>query len=87
MKGFVSDHAVASHGEQTIASRGECFRAERRRWGDWPPVAFIRRTRDLPLGLQLGPQDLGLFSRFVSEGGQTCLGYGETRLAHFSFNR
>jgi hypothetical protein len=66
MESLVSNHAIALHGEQTVAARGEYFNAECSRREDWPTIAFVRRSDDLALGLQHGPQHLGLFSGLVS---------------------
>src|SRR3954449_289837 len=66
MERLVSDHAVGSHGQQTLAARREYFRAERRRW---PTIPSIRRSRGLALVLQLCPQHLGLCSGVISERG------------------
>src|SRR3954451_9793420 len=67
MERLVSNHAVGSHGQQTLAARGQYFRAERRRW---PTIPSVRRSGGLALDLQLCPQHLGLCSGFVSERGQ-----------------
>ena len=74
MESLVSDHAVASHREQAVAARGQYFRAERRRGEDWPTIAFIRRTSDLTLGLQLGSERLDLLPRFGTKRCQSRLG-------------
>src|SRR3954469_20756512 len=73
MESLVSNHAVGSHGEQTLAARGEYFRPERHRREDRPTIPSIRRSGGLALGLQLGPQHLGLYSDFVSQGAQSRL--------------
>src|SRR3954447_16610762 len=83
MERLVSNRAVGSHGQQTLAARGEYFRAERRRW---PTIPSIRRSRGLALVLQLCPQHLGLFSGFVSERGQSRLDCCKPGVVHFAYN-
>jgi hypothetical protein len=54
MESLVSNHAFASHRQQTVSPRGECSARK-----EWATVAFTSASGYAAFGLQLGPQRLG----------------------------